>query len=207
MLHAKRSLQRSSLLLATLVTTTLWAQTPPQPADQPRTLPSTAHPNGSTLPGRPVTLQPFVNQAAIIGKAEVELGQLALKNSQDPGVQKFARRMISDHTNAAKQLERVADEQNLALPQSLDPEHQSLKDKLTKLKGEDFDREYTKAMVDGHEKAVALFESAAQAPQLPADLKQFAAGTLPMLKGHRDMAHVIEGHEDVEHSTHPTTRS
>lgn len=211
MLHSKKSLQRSSLLLATLVATAAWApawaQTPPQPADQPRTLPSTARPDGSAVPAKPVTSQSFASQAAVIGKAEVELGQLALKNSQDPSVQKFAQRMISDHTNAAKQLKSVADKQSLALPQTLDPEHQALKAKLTKLKGADFDREYTKAMVDGHEKAVALFESAAQSPQLPADLKQFAAGTLPTLKGHRDMAHSMEGDSDVEHNTHPNTRS
>src|SRR5262245_1571700 len=37
-----------------------------------------------------VTPQSFASQAAIIGKAEIELGQLALKNTQDAGVRTYA---------------------------------------------------------------------------------------------------------------------
>jgi hypothetical protein len=34
-------------------------------------------------------------------------------------------------------------------------------------------------MARGHDKAVALFQSDSRQPQMPADLKQFAASTLP----------------------------
>ena len=70
-------------------------------------------------------------------------------------------------------------------------EHESLKAKLQGLKGEDFDRAYVKAMANGHDKAVALFESASQQPQMPDDLKQFAASTLPTLEQHKEMAHSL----------------
>jgi predicted outer membrane protein len=46
-------------------------------------------------------------------------------------------------------------------------------------------------MAKGHDKAVALFESASQQPQMPEDLKQFAASTLPTLEQHKDMAHSL----------------
>ena len=141
-----------------------------------------------------VTPQSFASQAAVIGKAEIELGQIALKNTQDEGVRKYAERMVKDHSAADKKLQAIAAKENLQLPQSLDPEHASLKTKLQGLKGEDFDRAYVNAMAKGHDKAVALFEAASQQAQMPDDLKQFAASTLPTLEQHKEMAHSL--HED-----------
>jgi len=138
-----------------------------------------------------VTPQSFASQAAVIGKAEIELGQIALKNTQDEGVRKYAERMVKDHSAADKKLQAIAAKENLQLPQKLDPEHESLKTKLQSLKGEDFDRAYVQAMAKGHDKAVALFESASQQPQMPEDLKQFAASTLPTLEQHKEMAHSL----------------
>lgn len=138
-----------------------------------------------------VTPESFASQAAIIGKAEIELGQLAMKNTQDANVRKYAEQMVKDHSAADKKLKAIAAKENLQLPQSLDPEHQSLKTKLQSLKGEDFDRAYVQAMANGHDKAVALFESASQQAQMPEDLKQFAASTLPTLEQHKEMAHSL----------------
>jgi len=138
-----------------------------------------------------VTPQSFASQAAIIGKAEIELGQIALKNTQDQSVRTYAERMVKDHSAADKKLKAIAAKENLQLPQSLDPEHESLKTKLQSLKGEDFDRAYVQAMANGHDKAVALFESASQQSQMPDDLKQFAASTLPTLEQHQEMAHSL----------------
>jgi len=136
-----------------------------------------------------VTPESFASQAATIGKAEIELGQIALKNTNDAGVRKYAERMVKDHSAADKKLQAIAAKENLQLPQALDPEHAALKTKLQSLKGEDFDRAYMNAMSKGHDKAVALFESASQQPQMPDELKQFAANTLPTLEQHQQMAH------------------
>jgi putative membrane protein len=210
---SNKILLSSSVLLASVMATAVMAQTPPQPTDPPRsgssTMPQTterssSHPTAATR--QPLTAQSFASQAAVIGKAEIELGQLALKNSKDADVQKLAQRMITDHTNADKQLKSIAGMQSITLPKQLDAEHQALKDKLTKLKGEEFDREYAKAMAEGHDKAVTLFEAATRDAQLPSDLKQFASATLPTLKEHREMAHSVKDGESVgSHDGH--TRS
>jgi putative membrane protein len=203
----------SSIVLATAIATVAVAQTPPESTDRDRTSPPTERPDGSAAPpsrtamgtaaskARAVSPQSFTTQAAIIGKAEIELAQLALKNSKHGPTQKFAQRMITDHTNADQQLKNLASKHGLEVPQQLDSEHQALKEKLTNLKGEDFDREYSKAMMDGHEKAVGLFEAASRNAQMPADLKQFAASTLPTLRTHRDMAHSLGGKADMHHSS------
>jgi putative membrane protein len=140
---------------------------------------------------KPVTPESFASQAAIIGKAEIELGQIALSNTQNEDVRQYAERMVKDHTAADKKLKAIAAKEDLQLPQSLDQEHASLKTRLQSLKGEDFDRAYVSAMAKGHDKAVALFESASQQAQMPPELKQFAASTLQTLEQHKEMAHSL----------------
>jgi putative membrane protein len=167
----------------------------PTPSSQPST-PATPHQREVTDGSKAktmkaVTPQSFASQAAIIGKAEIELGQIAMKNTQDEGVRKYAERMVKDHSAADKKLKAIATKENLQLPQSLDAEHQSLKTKLQGLKGADFDREYINAMAKGHDKAVALFESVSQQAQMSGELKQFAASTLPTLEEHKEMAHSL----------------
>ena len=76
----------------------------------------------------------------------------------------YAQRMVKDHQAADAKLKKIAGRgRTSTLPQSLDAEHQALKEKLSDLQGAAFDREYAKAMAKGHDKAVALFESASQA--------------------------------------------
>jgi putative membrane protein len=144
---------------------------------------------------RTVTPQSFATQVAVIGQAEIELGQLALQQTQNPGVRNYAQRMVADHQAAAAKLTKIAGAEQLELPQALDAEHQALKDKLSGLRGAAFDREYVKAMAVGHDQAVALFEAASQAGQMPSGLKEFAAATLPTLKEHMEMAHELHAKE------------
>jgi putative membrane protein len=144
---------------------------------------------------RTVTPQSFATQAAVIGRAEIELGQLALQQTQDKGVRDYAQRMVKDHQAAAAKLQQIAGQESLDLPQSLDAEHEALKAKLSDLKGAAFDREYARAMAKGHDQAVALFESASQASQMTPELKEFAAATLPTLRQHMAMAHELHAQE------------
>ena len=136
-----------------------------------------------------ITPESFASQAAVLNKAEIELSQLALKNTKNEETRLFAERMIKDHTAASEKLEKIAQEQNISLPQSLDAEHQATKQKLATLEGEAFNREYRKEMAKGHDKAVALFQSASQDKQMPEELREFAASTLRTLEDHQEDAH------------------
>src|SRR5205823_969270 len=62
----------------------------------------------------------------------------------------------------------------------------SLKDKLSKKSGTDFDKQYVSAMLDDHEKAVKDFTKEAKSSK-DADLKAFADKTLPTLQEHLGM--------------------
>jgi putative membrane protein len=128
----------------------------------------------------------FVDDAAQSGLAEVELGKLAQK-SLNPDVRRFAQRMIADHTKANGQLKAVAQANRIAAPDTLDVEHRKLHEKLANEHDGNFDRDYARAMVTDHDRAVKLFQQEEQSGDNP-DIKAFARDTLPILQDHQKMA-------------------
>jgi len=101
----------------------------------------------------------FVNDAAIAGMAEVELGKMASEKGASPDVKKFGKMMVDDHTAAGDRLKAIATQHKVDWPAGLDDKHRDLRDKLAKLSGSEFDREYMSAMVDGHEGVASKLES------------------------------------------------
>lgn len=132
----------------------------------------------------------FLEKAAVGGKAEVELGQLALQKAQNEQVKQFAQRMVTDHSQANSELVSMGDKMSLTLPTELDKEHQDTKNKLSKLNGAKFDKEYMKAMVDDHQKDVNDFQKESN-NAINSDVKAFASKTLPTLQQHLDLAKSI----------------
>jgi putative membrane protein len=101
----------------------------------------------------------FVNDLAVAGMAEVELGRMASEKGANPEVKKFGQTMVDDHTAAGDKLKAIATQHNIDWPASLDDKHRDLRDKLAKLTGAEFDREYMSAMVAGHQTVVDKLES------------------------------------------------
>jgi putative membrane protein len=128
----------------------------------------------------------FLNDAAPGGMLEVELGQLALKQASSPKVKQFAQRMIDDHAKANAELQALAAKKRLSLKTEKSATQKQAIAKLAKLKGRTFDREYANLMVTDHEEDIAKFQGAANASD--ADVKAFAAKTLPTLQEHLEMA-------------------
>ncbi len=100
----------------------------------------------------------FVRDMLMDGNAEIELGKMAEQKATSPEVKRFAQMMVSDHTQAAAQLKQIAATYNIQPDSKLDDKHQDLMNKLSKLSGADFDREYMSAMVDNHQDAVDSLE-------------------------------------------------
>jgi putative membrane protein len=129
----------------------------------------------------------FASHAAQGGMSEVELGRLAVQRAADPAVREFGQRMVSDHTAAGNELKAVAAKRNIQLPNEINAEQKSLSEKLGKLSGPEFDKEYMSAMVKDHEEDVKDFQTQASDGTDP-DVKTFAGKTLPTLQGHLQMA-------------------
>jgi putative membrane protein len=134
--------------------------------------------------------QEFATKAAGDGKAEVELGELAQQQAESDEVKQFGQRMVEDHGKANEQLASIAQQKGIELPQDLPEEAQQLQDELQQKSGPEFDQAYMAAMVEDHEKAVALFEQQAGSGE-DADLRNFAEETLPVLQEHLDMARLM----------------
>jgi putative membrane protein len=136
----------------------------------------------------------FVMEAAEGGMAEVELGKLATQNAESAQVKQFGQRMVDDHTKANDELKKVAEQKGVTLPTQLSAKDQASKDKLSKLKGEQFDRAYMHDMVKDHKTDVAEFQKASTTAK-DSDVKNFAAQTLPTLEDHLKQAQQVESAE------------
>jgi putative membrane protein len=129
--------------------------------------------------------QEFVNQAAVINMAEVELGKMAQSKASNQEVKTFAKRMVEDHQKAGKELQQIVQQEKGKMPKELDQQHKDLKDKLSKLSGTEFDKQYMEAMHSGHQKAVSLFESESKSESA---IGKWAGTTLATLKEHHQEA-------------------
>lgn len=127
----------------------------------------------------------FVQDASQAGATEIAASKLALTNSSNPQVRKFAQQMIADHAKLARSLDVVATEKGLGPSPGADS---ALVGKLQGLKGDDFDKAYIdEVAVGGHQKAVELFQKESESGMDP-QLKGAATHALPTIRHHLAMA-------------------
>ena len=146
----------------------------------------------------------FMEKAAKGGLAEVELGKLAADKAASAEVKQFGKRMVDDHSKANDKLKALATAKGVNLSTGLDRSTRREMDKLAKLSGADFDREYMKHMVSDHKTTVSDFKSEAKKAK-DADVKDFAATTLPTLEEHLKLAQSAEQSAKAEVKAAPTS--
>jgi putative membrane protein len=135
--------------------------------------------------------QTFATKAASGGQAEVSLGQLAIKNAASPQVRQFGQQMVTDHTQANQDLQAIARQQNLTLPDKPDAASHAKEQRLQASTGAAFDAAYARDMVEDHQQDIADFQKEAMSGKDPA-LKAFAQQYLPVLKQHLQMAQTLD---------------
>ena len=101
----------------------------------------------------------FVRDVASKNMVEIELSRMALDKTTSRLVRAFAQMMVDDHGAAADKLKSVVTGQTIQWPTQLDDKHRDTVDSLAKKQGDEFDREYLKAMVEGHQDLAAKLES------------------------------------------------
>src|SRR5581483_8696444 len=124
--------------------------------------------------------QRFIKDAAAGGK-------LATEKASSQQVKDFGKHMVTDHGKANTELKHLASTKNVQIPTELEGKQKSTYDRLAKLSGDRFDREYMKTMIDDHKEDVDAFQKQADKGN-DAEVKSFAAKTLPTLKQHLEMA-------------------
>ena len=156
----------------------------------------------------PADARRFAEQAMMANKAEVRLGELAGQRAQSAPVKEFAQMMVRDHTKGLNDLKEAVKGQGIDEPSQLDARHQALYDRLSKLSGSQFDREYMRAMVEGHREVQDMLDNrvsptpgargtsggrATENSPLDVAVNQWASQKLPGVKQHLQRAEQITG--------------
>jgi putative membrane protein len=125
----------------------------------------------------------FAVEAASGGMMEVQLGELAQQKAASKAVKDFGAMMVKDHSKANDELKSLAGNKNITLPPAPGEDHMDHIKKLSEKSGKEFDKDYMKMMVDDHQEDIDNFEKCSKDAK-DADLKAFAAKTLPVLREH-----------------------
>ena len=171
---------------------------------------TTQNPSTAATPGVPAADsedRTFIERMLDAHLAEVELGKLAAERAMDPDVKKFASMMVSDHAKSGAALDTIATRQGIPALAQREEKHRELKEKLMKLQGAEFDREYMAAMVDSHEDSYEMIRSRVdignfgedkgvvtpekESNPVEGDVNQWAAGTLGVVISHIEEARFI----------------
>lgn len=133
----------------------------------------------------------FAMAAATGGMMEVQLGNVAMKNSATQSVKDFGKMMVDDHTKINDQLKDLASKKMIDLPSTVTSDQQKEIDNLSKKTGADFDKAYVKMMIDDHKKDIADFKKNGD-KLTDSDFKTFIMNALPTLQKHLDAIQAIK---------------
>jgi putative membrane protein len=133
----------------------------------------------------------FLVTAAEINLEEIQLGDLAQKNSKNASVIALGKMMSTDHTKALNDLQALASKKQITIPASLTEDGQDAYKKLVDKKEDDFNKEYCDMMVKGHKKAIEKFETASKDAADP-DIRAMATSMLPSLRMHLEHSQMCQ---------------
>lgn len=175
-------------------------------ADQPDTVGTAGMASGAD--------KAFVEDLGNAGMAEVQLGTLAKDRAASPEVKQFAEMMVRDHSASGEELKQIASRHAVAMPAQLDEKHRETMDRLSGIRGQDFDRAYMRIMVDSHEEVIDRLQTRANEDRfgdnkgavqperadnpVEASLNEWAAKKLPTTRHHLDEAKRI--HRTLENA-------
>ena len=132
----------------------------------------------------------FLKDAIQGNLGEVSLGQLAQKNGNTEGVRNFGQMLVQDHSASNEKATSLAKKEGVTLPTEPKPEAKEEQDRLSKLSGDAFDKEFVNYMVKDHQKDIKEFEKQAKGND---DVASFAKDTLPTLQRHLQTAQSLAG--------------
>jgi putative membrane protein len=124
----------------------------------------------------------FIAQATIGDIFGVEAGKLAMQRGGDK-IKSFAEKAVKDHEESSQALKSLIEggKVRASVPVAIDSARQAILDKLSKLQGADFDKEYSNAQASAQADTLSLFERYSKGGD-HSDLKLFAVKRLPNLE-------------------------
>ncbi|MCB1210814.1 MAG: DUF4142 domain-containing protein [Verrucomicrobiales bacterium] len=134
----------------------------------------------ATLDSADVT---FVKHEVAAGTSAEKMAALGAEKSESAEVKAFAKMLVTDHTQANTELTALAVTKGVELSTDVDAKHVSKFEKLEKVSGAEFDKEFLAVIISGHKKCISNFETSAK-DATDSDVKMWSAKMLPILKAH-----------------------
>lgn len=116
--------------------------------------------------------------------SEVNLGEMAQKQAADDRVKQFGKRMVDDHGKDLQNIRQLAIQKHVVLPDAPNKEQSKEADKLAKLSGADFDKEYVKYEMKDHKDDVKENGKTMKNAADP-DVKNFASAEYRTVVAHK----------------------
>jgi putative membrane protein len=129
----------------------------------------------------------FAVAAADGGMLEVALGKLAEKKGSSKTIKKLGTQMVTDHSKANKELETLAKEKHIVIPDNMSEKCQKKMDDLKGKNGKEFDKAYADLMVSDHKDDIDDFKKEADKGNDP-QISEWAKSKVPVLEHHLKMS-------------------
>jgi putative membrane protein len=183
----------AALLTASMLAAPAFAQITVIPMPPAPTPTATGPAVGPNTPVTPLTSADtkFVRAQLEGNLAEIQMAQLALQKSQDQNIRNFAQKMITDHTAANGTLTPIAQRHDIAMPTTLDPAHQEMLDRLSRLNGVAFDVAYINGMIRAHSEVIKQLDHQTINGR-STTINVWVANTRPVVMQHLQIAQEIK---------------
>ena len=128
---------------------------------------------------------------------DVDAGKIAKSRSKNKEVQAFAQQMITDHTNANKEANELAQRLNLtpaenATSQQLKTDHAQVRNDLAGKTGAEFDRAYIAHEITVHQNVLNALDQTLIPGAQNAELRAFLEKIRPVMQAHLQLAQQIQ---------------
>ena len=137
----------------------------------------------------------FLVDATGINLEEIQLGKLAQQKGSIADVKELGKMMEEAHTQSLKEVTALAKTKQVTIPDSPTAKAQEAYATLNAKSGTDFDKAYCDRLVEGHKKAIAIFEKET-ADSRDGEIKEWSTAMLPDLRKHLD--HVFACRKKIE---------
>jgi putative membrane protein len=139
----------------------------------------------------PATEQEFVAKALSCTTNEIKVAEMAQKHAASPEVKQFAQRIVATQTKVRDQLADKAKELKATVSTELDKDQRDAFDKLNKLEGAAWDKEFLRCFIHENEKALPVCEKWAKDAK-DAKVRELAAQGVQSMRENLDQARKLE---------------
>ena len=150
------------------------------PAATTATMPTTPATNG------PISDTDFYQQALSGGQKEIDASKMEAKDGSSADAKKLANELVADHTALGKKVQAAAGS-GVTAPAADTMGPSDLQGKT----GKDLDKAWADMMVADHQKAISMFENAANNASTD-KAKKLASDALPTLRDHLKKAQDVQ---------------